>query len=57
MAEEKLDKQPEQKPKPFYNRGYKTYLIIMTVLVLIAAAVLAVMYLSVYMSLDRQISG
>lgn len=46
-----------EKPVRFYDRKYKWYLVVMTALVLIAAVILAVQYLSVYGMLDRQISG
>ena len=47
----------EEPPKPFYSRSYKGYVVVMTIVVLIAAAVLAYLYLSTFAGLDAQISG
>ncbi len=41
----------EEPRKPIHSRGYKSYLVVMTALVLIAAGVLMAMYLSVYSQL------
>jgi len=54
---ERPDEQPQERPKPFYGRSYKGYLVVMTIVVLIAAAVLAYLYLSTFASLDAEISG
>lgn len=41
----------EEPRKPIHGRGLKSYLVVMTVAVLVAAAVLAAMYVSVYSQL------
>ena len=56
-VEQKKEIVQEKKEPPIFSRRYKIYLAVMIPLVLLAAAVLAYLYLSTFMSLDRQIGG